>query len=194
MRLHLAFFLLFVTAPLCAQENPVLWRQLKTIAGDHYQLSVPENFRQLPPQGRSNPEQFFEASGHGLPITFNQGPLIVNVFLVREDCSSLEDCKHKCQRGYHANIDRVFPEGWQDTQEEFILSGGEKAFLLHTRFYRPSKGLRQSRFDLVVYSDKAKTSYTYTLSIQHVDDSYKVEAELKFPAFAKDLFRRFQLR
>jgi hypothetical protein len=194
MRLHLAFILLFVTAPVCAQENPALWRQLKTIAGDHYQLSVPENFRQFPVQGRSNPEQFFEASGQGFPIAFNQGPLIVNVFLVREDCSSLEDCKHKCLKGYRANNDRVFPEGWQDGQEEFTLSGGERASLLYTRFYRPSKELRQSRFDLVAYSDKAKIGYLYTLSVQHVDESYKVEAELNVSAFAKNLYRRFQLR
>jgi hypothetical protein len=194
MRLHLAFLLSFVTAPVCAQENPILWRQLKTIAGDHYQLRVPENFRQFPVQGRSNPEQFFEASGQGLPITFNQGPLIVNVFLVRDDCSSLDGCKHKCLEGYHANNDRVFPEGWQDGQAEFTLSGGEKAFLLHTRFYRPSKGLRQSRFDLVVYSNKANSGYTYTLSVQHLDETYKVEDELKLPAFAKDLYRHFQLR
>jgi hypothetical protein len=183
-----------LSSPVSAQDNPVLWRQLKNIAGEHYQLSVPEIFRQFPTQGRSNPEQFFEASGQALPITFNHGPLIVNVFLVREDCSSLEDCKRKCLKGYHANNDRVFPEGWQDSQEEFTLSSGEKAFLLHTRFYRPSKGLRQSRFDLVVYSDKAKIGYLYTLSVQHVDETYKVEVELNIPAFAKDLYRRFQLR
>jgi hypothetical protein len=183
-----------LSLPVRAQDNPALWRQLKTVAGEHYQLSVPEIFRQFPVQGRSNPEQFFEASGQALPITFNQGPLIVNVFLMRQDCSSLEDCKRKCLEGYHLNNDRVFSKNWHDNQEEFILSSGEKAFLLYTRFYRPSKGLQQSRFDLVSYSDKAKIGYLYTLSVQHVDDSYKVETELNIPALAKDLYRRFQLR
>jgi hypothetical protein len=181
-------------SPVRAQDNPALWRQLKTAAGEHYQLSVPEGFRQFPTQGRSNPEQFFEASGQALPIAYNQAPLIVNVFLVRESCTSLEDCTHKCLEGYRANNDRVFPDGWQDGQEEFKLSSGEKAFLLHTRFYRPSKGLRQSRFDLVAYSDKARTGYIYTLSVQHADETYKVEAELNIPALAKNLYRRFQLR
>src|SRR5215475_5794297 len=95
------FPICLLSSPVCAQENPALWQQLKTVAGEHYQLSVPEVFRQFPMQGRSNPEQFFEASGQGLPIAYNQGPLIVNVFLVREDCSSLEDCKFKCLKGYH---------------------------------------------------------------------------------------------
>ncbi len=177
-----------------AQENPTLWEQLKTVTGDHYQLSIPENFRQFPVQGKSNPEQFFEASGKGLPISFNQGPVIVNIFLVREECSSLEDCKRKCLDGYRQNTDRVFPEGWQDRQEKLILGGGDKASMLHTRFYRPSKGLNQSRFDLVAYSEKAKTGYFYTLSVQYADHTYKVEADLNIPAFAKSLFSRFQLR
>jgi hypothetical protein len=183
-----------LSSPVFSQDNPVLWRQLKTITAEHYQLSVPEIFRQFPMQGRSNPEQFFEASGQALPAAFNQGPLIVNVFLVREDCGSLVDCKHKCLNGYHANNDRIFPEGWLDGQEEITLSSGEKAFLLHTRFYRPSKGLRQSRFDLVAYSDKAKIGYVYTLSVQHVDETYKIEAELNVPVLARNLYRRFQLR
>jgi hypothetical protein len=177
-----------------AQENPAVWAQLKTITGQHYQFSVPEIFLQLPTPSGKNPEQFFAASGVGLPITFNQGPVIVTIFLVRERCSSLEDCKHECLEGYRLTSDRVFSAGWHDRQEKLLLSGGEEASMLHTRFYRPSKGLHQSRFDLVVYSDKAKAGYLYTLSVQHADSSYKVETDLSIPSYAKSLFSRFQLR
>src|SRR5262245_50349735 len=131
-----------------AQEDPVVWRQLKTITNEHYHLRVPENFRQIRNLGRGL-EQFFEASGVGLPITFNQGPVIVTIFLMRESCSSLDDCKRQCLEGYRINRDRVFSADWQDTQEKLPLENGDEAWLLHTRFYRQSKGLHQSRFDLV---------------------------------------------
>jgi|SRR5262245_22266001 len=176
-----------------AQEDPVVWRQLKTITNEHYHLRVPENFRQIRNLGRGL-EQFFEASGVGLPITFNQGPVIVTIFLMRESCSSLDDCKRQCLEGYRINRDRVFSADWQDTQEKLPLENGDEAWLLHTRFYRQSKGLHQSRFDLVAYSNKAKAGYLYTLSVQHVDGTYKVEGDLGIPAFAKALFSRFQLR
>jgi hypothetical protein len=113
---------------------------------------------------------------------------------MRESCSSLEDCKRQCLEGYRINRDRVFSADWQDAQEQLPLENGDEAWLLHTRFYRQSKGLHQSRFDLVAYSNKAKAGYLYTLSVQHVDGTYKVEGDLGIPAFAKALFSRFQLR
>jgi hypothetical protein len=177
-----------------AQEDPVLWKQIKTVTSEDYEFRVPETFRQLPTPSGKNPEQFFEANGVGLPITFNQGPVIVTIFLVRERCSSLEDCKHECLEGYRLNSDRVFSAGWQDRQEKLSLGNGQEAWLLHTRFYRSSKGLHQSRFDLVVHSDKAKAGYVFTLSVQHGDASYKIEADLNIPAYGKSLFSHFQLR
>src|SRR5262245_20513806 len=172
----------FLSFSLSAQEDPALWKQLKTITSENYQFSVPENFRQMRTSSR-NPEQFFEASGAGLPITFNQGPVIVTIFLVRENCSSLEDCKRKCSEGYRINLDRVFSDGWEDRQEKLTFGNGQEAWLLQTRFYRRSKGLHQSRFDLVTYSNKAKVGYLYTLSVQHADGTYKVESDLRIPAF-----------
>jgi hypothetical protein len=194
---NLVFLVLFCFLSLSvssAQEDPVLWKQIKTVTSEYYEFRVPETLRQLRTPSGKNPEQFFEASGVGLPITFKQGPVIVTIFFGRERCSSLEDCKHECLEGYRLNSDRVFSAGWQDRQEKLLLSGGEEASMLHTRFYRPSTGLHQSRFDLVVYSDKAKAGYLYTLSVQHADSSYKVETDLSIPSYAKSLFSRFQLR
>mgnify|MGYP007025395596 FL=1 len=74
--------------------------------------------------------------------------------------------------GYFENPDRVFQKDKDYTEETLTLADNSEAVLLNTRFYRKSKGLNQSRFDLVTYSKKHKTAYMFTVSIQYVDETY----------------------
>jgi hypothetical protein len=58
--------------------------------------------------GENGPEQFFEASGKGLPVSFNGGPVKISIFLVKLDnAKNLKDAKKSTVNGYFENPDRV---------------------------------------------------------------------------------------
>ena len=97
----------------------------------------------------------------------------MTVFLVKIDkAKNLKDAKESMISGYFENPDRVFQKDKDYTEETLTLADNSEAVLLNTRFYRKSKGLNQSRFDLVTYSKKHKTAYMFTVSIQYVDETY----------------------
>lgn len=130
----------------------------------------------MPSYGQG-PEQLFEASGLAFPAMHNGSPLILTIFLAKQDGKDLDECKEKCLSGYRDNPDREFPQQFKDGQEKVELRGGKDGYFLNTRFYRRSKGLNQSRFDLVVYSERAKAGYIYTVSFQYADNDYTFEAD-----------------
>ncbi|NRT14663.1 hypothetical protein HNP99_001007 [Flavobacterium sp. 28A] len=175
------------------QVDQTIWDSLKTVSTDNYEFKVPYKWRQMPAGGKG-PEQLLEANGLALPVSFNGSPVMVTIFFVKQDGKNLDDCKDKCLSGYRANPDREFPKKFKDGQEKIKLASGQDAYFLNTRFYRKSKGLNQSRFDLVVYSDKAQSGYIYTLSIQYSDNDYKFEADNKLADFAKQIYSYLTLK
>lgn len=143
--------------------------------------------------GGQGPEQFFEASGQGLPISYNGGPVKVSVFLVKMGKSkNLKSATESVISGYFVNADRVFKKDKDYQEESFTLSDKDEAILLNTRFYRKSKGLNQSRFDLVTYSKKYKTAYMFTVSIQYVDNTYDFETKNNLKDYARKLYSTFK--
>jgi len=175
------------------QVDQAIWDSLKTVTSDNYEFQVPYKWRQMPTGGQG-PEQLLEASGLALPASFNGSPVMVTIFFVKQDGKNLDDCKDKCLSGYRTNPDREFPKKFKDGQEKIQLTSGQDAYFLNTRFYRQSKGLNQSRFDLVVYSDKAQSGYIYTVSIQYSDKDYKFETDNKLADFAKKLYSYLTLK
>lgn len=188
---------LFIIATLIStvygQVDQTIWDSLKTVTTDNYELKVPYKWRQMPTGGQG-PEQMFEASGLALPAMFNGSPVMMTIFVVKQSGKTLDDCKDKCLGGYRENPDREFPKKFKDGQEKIKLTGGQDAYFLNTRFYRRSNGLNQSRFDLVVYSDKAQSGYIYTVSIQYIDNRYKFETDNKLTDFAKKLYSHLTLK
>ena len=194
MRKILAFIVITTLATNAyGQVDQTIWDSLKTVTTNNYQLKVPYKWLQMPTGGQVT-EQLFEASGLALPVMFNGSPVMVTIFVVKQDGKNLDDCKDKCLDGYRENLDREFPKKFKDGQEKIKLTGGQDAYFLNTRFYRQSKGLNQSRFELVVYSDKAQRGYIYTLSIQYSDNDYKFETDNKLSDFAKKLYSYFALK
>jgi len=181
------FLIATLVTTVYGQVDKAVWDSLKTVTTDNYELKVPYKWRQMPTGGQG-PEQMFEASGLALPTIFNGSPVMLTIFIVKQDCKDLDACKDKCLGGYRENPDREFPKNFKDGVEKIKLAGGQEAYFLNTRFYRKSKGLNQSRFDLVVYSDKAKAGYIYTVSIQYADNDYKFETDNNLSDFAKKLY------
>ena len=176
------------------QVDKAIWDSLKTVTTDNYEFQFPYKWRQIPMGGQKGPEQMLEASGLALPATVEGSPVMLTIFIVKQDGKDLDECKDKCLSGYRENPDREFPEKFKDGQEKLKLTSGQKAYFLSTRFYRKSKSLNQSRFDLVIYSDKAKSGYIYTISIQYSDKDYKFETTNQLSDFAKKLYSYFTIK
>lgn len=177
-----------------SQSDNEIWTDTDTISTDLYKFQAPTVWRNMSKMLSSGqgPEQFFEASGQGLPVSFKGGPVQVNVFLVKLDNSNLKDAKKGVIDGYFSSPDKVF-KNENDYEEETITLGDySEAVLLNTRFYRQSKGLNQSRYDLVTYSKKHKTAYMFTVSIQYVDDTYAFETDSELEKYAKKLYETFE--
>jgi hypothetical protein len=143
---------------------------------------------------RYGPAVYFEASGKILPPVYDGAPVIVTVFLDRFPATSLKDAKNEVIAGYGQNSDRAFPAGFTHEEEEFTLNSGQNAHLVNTRFYRKSKGLNQSRYDLVAFLKESQQAFMYTLSIQYRDDSYALEDTLQLKSIAYRLFGYFELK
>ena len=189
----ITLILIFAATLTYGQVDQTIWDSLKTVTTDNYEIKFPYNWRQMPTDG-NDPQQFLEASGLALSSTFNGSPVIMTIFIVIQEGKDLQDCKKKCLDGYRSNSDRKFPNNFEDGEEKIKLSDGKDAYLLNTRFYRKSKGLNQSRYDLVVYSEKAKSGFLYTISIQYADETYKFEADNELANFAKKLYSYLDLK
>ena len=177
-----------------SQNDKDIFTDTDNISTDLYEFQVPTVWQNLSKilGGGQGPEQYFEGSGQGLPVSFNGGPVQVAVFLVKLDYSSLKEAKKGVIDGYFSNPDRVF-KNKKDYQEEAItLADNSEAVLLNTRFYRKSKGLNQSRYDLVTYSKKHETAYMFTVSIQYIDDTYSFDTDNDLKGYSKKLFSTFK--
>lgn len=170
------------------QINKSIWDSLRTIETDYYQLKIPYNWREIPPREGRQTELMFEGSGLVFPSSFNGYPVILTIFMVKQEASDLEDCKNKCLRAYRANQDREFPADFNDGELKIKLQSGQEAYILNTHFFRKTKGLNQSRFDLILYSNKAQCGYMYTISVQYADKQYKFESDNNLSEFAKQLY------
>src|SRR5689334_755679 len=96
------------------QVDPISWDSLKTVATENYEFRIPYEWRQMPFVGNQGPEQMVEASGLALPAMFNGSPVMVTIFIAKQECKNLEDCKDFCLRGYRENPGREFPKKFKD--------------------------------------------------------------------------------
>jgi hypothetical protein len=190
-----------------SQSDKGLWDKIVKKAYEHYSLSIPsswtdlnDDLMKLIPKDKKVPQNllpkgpYFVGDGRGLPGIYNDSPVMLRVFLLDQEASNLDDAKEKTIEGYKQNPDRVFAQGFSHEEEDFTINSGEKAYLLNTRFFRKEQGLHQSRFDLVMYSEKAKTAYLYTLSVQYSDEEYHFESKYKLKEMARTLFSHFELK
>ncbi len=192
-KLLVIFFAAVFSLSAGAQERDTTWGDLRSIETEFYYLVVPANWLNIGKVG-DNIDQSFDGTGMFFSDSFNTAPVLVGLFVMKETATSLAEAKAKCLKGYRSNPGRDFPKNFKEGQEKITLVSGQPAWILNTRFYRPAKQLNQSRFDLVVYSDKAKQGYLITVSVQYKDDSYAFENDNKLLEFAKRIYSYFQLK
>ena len=186
--------ILFVSSQIASgQVRDTSWKALQLIESDYYFILVPTTWFSMGGL-TENVDESIDATGRYFPDSFNLAPIIVGVFILSQPAKDLDDARSACLKGYRTNEDRIFPNDYVENEEKLTISSGEQAYLLHTRFFRKSKNLNQSRYDLVVYSKKAKKAYLVTVSVQYNDNTYAFEKKNNLDAFARRIYSYFELK
>jgi len=174
-------------------SNDDIWKDLSKHEAKYYSFKVPSAWRQIQTNDKGL-EYFFEASGIGFPAKYNDKVVKVVAFITKQSCMDLDDCKFKCVSGYRYNSDRVFDNGKEDSVQKIKLASFQDAYFVKTQFFRVSNGLNQSRYDLIVFSRKARAGFVFTFSVQYFDNTYHFEEVQGLDDFVKKLFSYFVLR
>jgi hypothetical protein len=169
------------------------WQNLKKYESESILLQVPSTWLNLGGLG-SVVEVGFDGSGLYFPETLNAQPILVGLFVLNQRGTSLEAVKDSAVKDYRTNQDRIFEKGYSDSVYNFNLSTGEKGYVLHTRFFRKSNKLNQSRYDLILFSKKFNKGYSVMVSIQYSDPTYSFEKTNELNVFAARLFNRVLLK
>ncbi|MCX6350624.1 MAG: hypothetical protein NTX03_02050 [Bacteroidetes bacterium] len=170
-----------------AQTDQNLWDNLKTVSTKDYEIQVPTSWKRIRASSQGF-ELYYEANGFGLPKSYNSYPVILTVFMTKQVCKNLENCKEIVMDGYRGNQDRKFQNKIKDREEKTKLTSGQDAYFLSTRFLKKSNQSNQSRYDMVVYSDIEKIGYVYTVSVQYADADYSFESDNNLKGFAEKVF------
>ena len=194
MKLILSFLITSLfTLNVYGQVDPKIWDSLKTVRSENYELKIPYKWKELPSYDSEGQEYYFDADGLALPSIFNREAITVSVLMYDQVATNLEDAKDKRIGITKSKKYREFPKQFKEGEEKIKLASGQDAYILNTKFYRTSKRINESRFYLVVYSDKARTAYVYILSVQYQDNTYQFETDNDLAGFAKKLFGYFKL-
>ncbi|MFH1722410.1 MAG: hypothetical protein ABH950_07395 [Candidatus Altiarchaeota archaeon] len=138
-------------------------------------------------------ESYLVGSGKGVfPFRYNNMPVIPTLWLMKDEQESLESLKTDWVSGYTENPDRVFPRDFKIEPKKIELKSGEDAYFIHLRFFRTSKDLNQSRFDLITFDKDTNEGYEMTISIQYEGEFEKAEKDLKLKEFAEQVFESFE--
>lgn len=177
-----------------AQNDTSVYKVIKAVEANEYLFRVPEDWKEIPQIEASPIDEKFEFTNVGLPFKVNDAPLTAFLILRKQECDSIEAGEAFAIVEFTSYPDRVTAAGETYETDSLIITSGEKATLLHSRFYRRSKVSNFSRYDLVAYSAKRKACYLLTITFQYKDPTYMVEADLKFRQYAVRVLQSLVLR
>jgi hypothetical protein len=185
---------LLVARFLSAQTDTSIFKVIKGVEANEYVFQVPENWKKVPQIPNAPIDQKFEFTAVGLPLTINDAPLTAFLILRKLECDSIQAGENFIISEFTGYPDRVNQMGETYEKEPLVISSGETATLIHTRFYRRSKVSNYSRYDLVAYSAKRKAAYMLTITFQYKDPNYRVEADLRLRQYCIRVLKTLVLR
>ena len=156
-------------------------------------LYTPESWRDNTDEYKPMYLAYYQGE-QGFPLRYNNMPLIIVMWVTDSSYTDLEKMKDDWIDGYKTNPDRIFTGKFPTEVTKTKLKSGEDAYVIQVRFYRPSKELNQTRFDMVTVDSKNKKSYNLGISIQYAGDYEKAEKVLQLKELAEDIFTRFELK
>ncbi|MES2620926.1 MAG: hypothetical protein V4615_08740 [Bacteroidota bacterium] len=191
------FFFLSFTFTCCilnAQNDTTIYKVIKAVEANEYLFRVPEDWKEIPQIEASPIDEKFEFTNVGLPFKVHDAPLTAFLILRKLECDSIQTGESSAIIEFTSYPDRVAAAGETYETDSLIIASGEKATLIHSRFYRRSKVSNFSRYDLVAYSAKRTACYLLTITFQYKDPTYMVEADLKFRQYAVRILKSLVLR
>lgn len=165
-----------------------------TITTTGYVLAVPMGWRQLTGGEGYISTRVFDAGGVSFPVQHNGKEVVAIMFLMEKDCGSIEQARELCLLSCSDSQGKAELNSNEYQVKHFRLASGQQAYRVHTRFYRPSNGLYQSRYDLVSYSSKTGKAYFYTVTLQYNDSTTGFETQYNLDGYASRLFSKFLLK
>jgi hypothetical protein len=184
----------FLTLLLSAQTDTSIFKVIKAVEANEYLFRVPEQWKNIPQIENAPIDQKFEFTNVGLPLKVNDAPLTAFLILRKMNCDSIEQGVNFIINEFTGYADRVNQAGETYEKDTITISSGEKAILIHSRFYRRSKVSNFTRYDLVAYSPKRKAAYMLTITYQYKDATYRIEADLKLRQYAVRILKSLVLR
>jgi len=165
-----------------------------TINATGYVLTVPMAWRQLTGGDGYISTRVFDAGGVSFPVQHNGKDVVAIMFLMEKECGSIEEARQLCLRSCSDSQGKTDLTADDYQLKHFRLASGQQAYKIHTRFYRPSNGLYQSRYDLVAYSAKTGKAYFYTVTLQYNDNTTAFETQYNLDGYATYLFSKLLLK
>ena len=133
-------------------------------------------------------ESYYSLEGRDFPAFFNEGPVIANVWSITETkYKGLESAKKDWLDGIVINADRDFTNVPEKQVCKDKIKSGEDAYFIKTNFYRKSKGLNYSRYDVLAF--KNGKTFTITLTIAYSADFNEAEEALHLDYIAKEILK-----
>ena len=137
-------------------------------------------------------ESYYSLEGRDFPAFFNEGPVIANVWSITETkYKDLEAAKKDWIEGITINPDRDFTDVPEKQVCKDYIKSGEEAYFIKSNFYRKSKGLNYSRYDVLAF--KNGKTFTITFNIGYATDFKEIEEALYFDYIAKEILKSLLL-
>jgi len=194
MRVVLILVVSYLSLYVRAQNDTSVFTKQKEVATSEYVFRVPEHWKNIPQIDNTSKDRKFDFSGVGLPEECNHFPVTATLTLRKYECNNISSAEDYVVTEITSYPDRVTQPGHNYETDSMKVLSGEKATLYSTRFLRRTKVFNYTRYDLIVYSQKRKAAYMFTMTFQYRDPTYAFEKENNLKKYALKFFSNILLR
>jgi len=194
MRITFSSLLLLISFLLKAQNDTSVFTRQIPVSTSDYVFLVPDKWKNIPGIDISSKDRKFEFKGVGLPTEYKYAPVMATCILRKYECNSIKTAEDYIITEFTSYPDRVTQPGRNYETDSMKILSGETATLYSSRYLRRNKMSNFSRFDLIVYSEKRKAAYMFTITFQYRDPTYAFETENKLRQYAMQFFKNITLR
>ena len=194
MRIAFQFLLLIISFSIKAQNDTSVFTRQKRVETSDYVFMVPEGWKYIPGIDISSKDRKFDLSGVGVPPEYRHSPVNATCILRKYECKSIHAAEDYIVTEMTSYPDRVTQPGRNYDIDSLKIQSDEGATLYPSRFLRRNNMRNVSRFDLIVYSQKRKAAYMFTITFQYNDPTYAFESENKLKDYAMQFFKNILLR
>lgn len=183
---------LFILLLLATSTAGLAW-QWRSIETEHYRLQVPHAWTIVKGEQFPGPDYSFDLTGSMIPAMHNKQEASARGFIGRTGGASLEEAITLVRRQNRGNSDKRFDSD-SDQVTYIKLKSGEDAAIIKMRWLLMSRNIHQTRYDLVIFSDKLSTAYTVALYFAYFDRKYSIEQIHKLDERTREIYETFEWR